>query len=107
MSRHIWNMRKSDTNDNLVTFGPLQHIRLKIKREKRAFLIFSKVFSFLFFFFFSRSFYARKNCSVFGSALIITGKVLWEASDADSSPPTAFLGEGEEEEGVCGVLIPS
>lgn len=53
MSRHIWNMRKSDTNDNLVTFGPLQHIRLKIKREKRAFLIFSKVFSFLFFFFLS------------------------------------------------------
>lgn len=34
-------------------------------------------------------------------ALIITGKVLWEASDADSSPPTAFVGEGEEEEGVC------
>ena len=40
-------------------------------------------------------------------ALIITGKVLWEASDADSSPPTAFVGEGEEEEGVCRVLIPS
>ena len=40
-------------------------------------------------------------------ALIITGKVLWKASDADSSPPTAFVGEGEEEEGVCWALIPS
>lgn len=64
MSHHIWNMRKTDTNDNLVTFRPLQHIRLKIKQEKRAFLIFIRS---SLFFFFSRSFYARKNCSVFGS----------------------------------------
>ena len=100
MSHHIWNMRKSGINDNLVTFRPLQHIRLKIKQKKRAFFIFSKVFSFLFFFSLVLSM-PERTALCLDQALIITGKVLWKASDADSSPPTAFVGEGEEEEGVC------
>lgn len=62
MSHHIWTMRESDINDNLVTFSAMQHIRLKIKQEKKKiFLISSKAFSFFFL--------IPERTAVFGSAV--------------------------------------
>lgn len=73
MSHHIWNMRKSDINDNLVTF------RAQSFQEKKKSLTEQK--KDLFFLLY------------LDRVLIITGKVLWVTSDADSEPAPASAGE--------------
>lgn len=78
MSYHIWNMRKSDINDNLVTFTTMQHIRLKIKQGEKIFLISSKVFS-------SFPLLLRELRAV-DQVLITGGKDLWVTPYAGISP---------------------
>lgn len=81
MSHHIWNMKESDINDNLVTFSTMQHIRLKIKQEKKVLSYFQEgLSSFLF------HFYTVKSCYLFGWALIVISKVLWVTGEQTSAP---------------------
>lgn len=87
MSHHIWNMRKSDINDNLVTFSTMQHVRLKIKQGKKVF----SYFQYGLFFFLH---YLEGTAICLHWALIVTGRALWVTRDADASPPTASAGGG-------------
>lgn len=95
MSHHIWNMKESDINDNLVTFSTMQHIRLKIKQEKKILSYFQEgLSSFLF------HFCTVKSCYLFRWALIVISKVLWVTGE-QTSTPTRSMGDREGREGVC------